>query len=158
MAGVYDSMAATFLKDGLNLAAIAAISQFYCNVDAQPDPLFYEHFPTPLEQGAVRLVVFQPVQADLLVKLAHSACHDILSSLVPGMLLPQVMHADTPLHCMNFWALPHVMTEDAPQTSNQCMSCPECPTMLLHDKACIAELLLSIHVKEKTCPPPFCRQ
>ena len=97
MAGVYDSMAATFLKDGLNLAAIAAIRQFYGQVDAQPEPLFYEHFPTPLEQGAVRLVVFQPVQADPLIELAHSACHDILGSLPPGML-PQVMHADSPPH------------------------------------------------------------
>lgn len=93
MAGVYDSMAATFLKDGLNLAAVAAIRQFYGQVDAQPEPLFYEHFPTPLEQGAVRLVVFQPVQADSLIKLAHSACHDILGSLPPGMLLPCVTHA-----------------------------------------------------------------
>ena len=43
-------------------------------------------FPTPLEKGAVRLVVFQPVQADPLIQLAHSACHNILGSLPPGML------------------------------------------------------------------------
>ena len=135
MAGVYDSMAATFLKDGLNLAAIAAIRQFYNDVNAQPEPLFYEHFPTPLEQGAVRLVVFQPVQADPLIELAYSACHDILGCLLPGMLLPPVMHADNPLHCMvDFGAIPHIMTKDAPQTSDHCMCCPECPTMLLQGK------------------------
>lgn len=88
MAAVYDSMAATFLKDGLNLAAIAAIRQFYGRIDAQPEPLFYEHFPTPLQQGAVRLVVFQPVQADPLIQLAQSACQDVLGSLPPGTLLP----------------------------------------------------------------------
>lgn len=88
MAAVYDAMAATFVKEGLNLAAIAAIRQFYGKVDALPEPLFYEHFPTPLQQGAVRLVVFKPVQADPLIQLAHSACHDILGSLSPGTLLP----------------------------------------------------------------------
>ena len=87
MAAVYESMAATFVKEGLNLAAIAAIRQFYGTVDAQPKPLFYEHFPTPLQQGAVRLVVFQPVQADPLIQLAYSACQDILGSLPPGTLL-----------------------------------------------------------------------
>lgn len=91
MAGVYDSMAATFLKDGLNLAAITAIRQFYGRVDEQPEPLFYAHFPTPLEKGAVRLVVFQPVQADPLIQLAHSACHDILGSLPPGTLCAILM-------------------------------------------------------------------
>ncbi|KAL3153501.1 hypothetical protein ABBQ38_011832 [Trebouxia sp. C0009 RCD-2024] len=85
MAAVYDSMSATLLKDGLNLAAVAAIRQFYGKTDAQPEPLFYEHFPTPLQQGAVRLVVFQPVQAEPLIQLAHSACHDVLGSLPPGM-------------------------------------------------------------------------
>ena len=88
MAAVYDSMAATFLKEGLNLAAIAAIRQFYSKVDAQPQPLFYENFPTPLQQGAVRLVVFKPVQADPLIQLAYNACQDILGSLPPGILLP----------------------------------------------------------------------
>ena len=116
MAGVYESMAATFLKDGLNLAAIAAIRQFYGQVDAQPEPLFYEHFPTPLERGAVRLVVFQPVHADPLIKLAHRACHNILGSLPPGMLLPRFLHTDNTLHCIvNVEALPQVVTMHAPR-------------------------------------------
>lgn len=84
MAAVYDSMAATFVTEGLNLAAITAIRQFY-DLQSQPEPLFYEHFPTPLQQGAVRLVVFRPVQEDPLIQLAHNACKDILGSLPSGM-------------------------------------------------------------------------
>ena len=86
MAAVYDSMAATFVTEGLNLAAVTAIRQFY-SLEAQPEPLFYEHFPTPLQPGAVRLVVFRPVQEDPLIQLAHSACKSILGSLPSGILL-----------------------------------------------------------------------
>ena len=92
MAAVYESMAATFVRDGLNLAAIVAIRQFYGGVDANPEPLYYEHFPTPLQQGAVRLVVFKPkpntldpVHRDPLLHLAHEACQDILASAPSGM-------------------------------------------------------------------------
>ncbi len=91
MAAVYDSMAATFVRDGLNLAAIVAIRQFYGGLDADPEPLYYEHFPTPLQQGAVRLVVFKPkpntldpVHQDPLLHLAHEACQDILASAPSG--------------------------------------------------------------------------
>lgn len=92
MAAVYESMAATFVRDGLNLAAIVAIRQFYGGVDADPEPLYYEHFPTPLQQGAVRLVVFKPkpntldpVHQDPLLHLTHEACQDILASAPSGM-------------------------------------------------------------------------
>lgn len=84
MAAVYDSMAATFVRDGLNLAAITAITQFYGNLEADPEPLLYEKFPTPLQQGAVRLVVFKPVHQDPLIELAQSACQDILASAPTG--------------------------------------------------------------------------
>lgn len=92
MAAVYESMAATFVRDGLNLAAIVAIRQFYGGVDADPEPLYYEHFPTPLQQGAVRLVVFKPkpntldpVHQDPLLHLTHEACQDILASAPSGV-------------------------------------------------------------------------
>lgn len=92
MAAVYESMAATFVRDGLNLAAIVAIRQFYGGLDADPEPLYYEHFPTPLQQGAVRLVVFKPtsnildpVHQDPLLHLAHQACQDILASAPSGV-------------------------------------------------------------------------
>ena len=84
MAAVYDSMAATFLQNGLNLAAITAIRQFYCDLSTKPEPLFYDHFPTPLQQGAVRLTVFQPVKHDPLIQLAHNACKDIQASVPSG--------------------------------------------------------------------------
>ncbi|DBB04360.1 TPA: hypothetical protein ACH3X1_012848 [Trebouxia sp. C0004] len=85
MAAVYESMAATFVRDGLNLAAIVAIRQFYGGPDAEPEPLYYEHFPTPLQQGAVRLVVFKPNPQDSLLHLAHKVCQDILASAPSGM-------------------------------------------------------------------------
>lgn len=85
MAAVYDSMAATFVRDGLNLAAITAIRQFYGSLEADPEPLLYENFPTPLQQGAVRLVVFKPLNQDPLIDLAQSACQDILASAPTGM-------------------------------------------------------------------------
>ena len=92
MAAVYESMAATFVRDGLNLAAIVAIRQFYGDLDADPEPLYYEHFPTPLQQGAVRLVVFkpkpttlEPMHQDPLLHLTHEACQDILASAPSGM-------------------------------------------------------------------------
>ena len=92
MAAVYDSMAATFVTEGLNLAAITAIRQFY-DLQSQPEPLFYKHFPTPLQQGAVRLVVFHPVQEDPLIQLAHNACKDILGSLPSGKRFACIQHA-----------------------------------------------------------------
>ena len=92
MAAVYESMAATFVRDGLNLAAIVAIRQFYGGLKADPEPLYYEHFPTALQQGAVRLVVFKPisntldpVHQDPLLHLAHEACQDILALAPSGM-------------------------------------------------------------------------
>ena len=85
MAAVYDSMASTFLKEGLNLAAITAIRQFYGELGAQPEPLYYRHYPTPLQQGAVRLVVLRPVQGDPLIQLAHSACQSVIGSLPAGI-------------------------------------------------------------------------
>ena len=95
MASVYDSMAATFLKDGLNLAAIMAIRQFYGDLEAQPEPLYYEHFPTPLQQGAVRLVVFRPVPEDPLVQLAYNACQSVLGALPPGAKPDLIVRACT---------------------------------------------------------------
>lgn len=126
MAGVYDSMAATFLKDGLNLAAVTAIRQFYGRVSAQPEPLFYEHFPTPLEKGAVRLVVFRPVQADPLIQLAHSACHDILGSLPPGMLLPYIMHVHFTLKSVHYVVIKPL------KSAGHFTCCPASKTMLLN--------------------------
>ena len=84
MGGVYDSMAATFVQNGLNLESITAVKQLYGNLDSQPEPLYYEHFPTPLQPGAVRLVVLQPEPQDPLLKLASDACQDILSSMPTG--------------------------------------------------------------------------
>ena len=86
MAAVYESMAAAFLNNGLNLEAIMAIRQFYGGLETHPEPLFYEDFPTALQQGAVRLLVFQPATQDPLIQLAHSACQDILASFPAGML------------------------------------------------------------------------
>lgn len=84
MAAVYQSMAATFLQSSLNLAAITAIRQFYCSIDTQPEPLVYEHFPTPLQPGAVRLVVLKPCVEDELVSKACQACQDILFAVPEG--------------------------------------------------------------------------
>ena len=89
MAGVYDSMAATFFQNGLNLESITAVRQLYGNLDTQPEPLFYEHFPTPLLPGAVRLVVLQPELHSDLVRQAQSACQDVLASVPPGTMLSQ---------------------------------------------------------------------
>lgn len=99
MAAVYDSMAATFLQNGLNLAAIAAIRQFYGSLETDPEPLFYADFPTPLLQGAVRLVVFQPTQQDALVQLAHTACQDILAAVPPGTHANVMMYSNISWLC-----------------------------------------------------------
>ena len=84
MGGVYDSMAATFVQSGLNLESITAVRQLYGNLDTQPEPLYYEHFPTPLQPGAVRLVVLQPEPSDPFIKLASDACQDVMRSMPSG--------------------------------------------------------------------------
>ena len=90
-------MAATFMQSGLNLAAITAIRQFYTSIGTAPEPLVYKHFPTPLEQGAVRLVVLKPLVEDKLVSLACQACQDILSSVPEGAAQYQATTGSKPV-------------------------------------------------------------
>lgn len=85
MAAVYQSMSSTFLQSGLNLAAITATRQLYTNLDSDAEPLFYHNFPTPLQQGAVRLIVFKPLPEAQLVTLAQAACRDVFACLPAGV-------------------------------------------------------------------------
>ena len=88
MGKVYDSMANTFVQQGLNLDAIAATRQFYGltpdNATDSPQPLYYSSFPTPLEKGAVRLVIFLLAAAPELHSAATEAAHAITAAIPTG--------------------------------------------------------------------------
>ncbi|KAK9812703.1 hypothetical protein WJX72_002341 [[Myrmecia] bisecta] len=88
MAQVYGSMREKFAAHGLNLAAVRATRQYYANLDgpnATPHPLQYAHFPTPLEDGAVRLGVFLLGSAPSLAARAVEATQEVFSALPEGM-------------------------------------------------------------------------
>ena len=88
MGKVYDSMADTFVQQGLNLDAIAATRQFYGltpnDATDSPQPLYYSDFPTPLEKGAVRLVIFLLAAATELHSSATAAAQAITATIPTG--------------------------------------------------------------------------
>ncbi len=75
---LYDTMADTFLRQGLNLDAVASQSLYYNG----SMPLEYTAFPTPLPDAAVRLclVFFEKVHQELAEKVER-ASREIASTL-----------------------------------------------------------------------------
>lgn len=75
---LYDTMADTFLRQGLNLDAVASQSLYYNG----SMPLEYTAFPTPLPDAAVRLclVFFEKVHQEL-AKKVERASREIASTL-----------------------------------------------------------------------------
>lgn len=87
LAIAYDDMAAKFATQGLNLAAVAAMRQYFANLEGPgpAEPLRYAEFPAPLPPGAVRLsLVFFQRSNPALAELVHRAATDIVASLPPG--------------------------------------------------------------------------
>ncbi|KAI7843732.1 hypothetical protein COHA_002630 [Chlorella ohadii] len=97
LAAVYDDMAAKFAEHGLNLPAVAAMQQYFENLEGEGEaqPLEYSRFPVPLPPGAVRLgvVFFQEFNREL-ADMVYQAAQEVVAALPPGCKF----HVNKPSH------------------------------------------------------------
>jgi len=98
LAMAYDAMASKFMTQGLNIAAISAMSQYFSNITGpgEAHPLNYADFPNaPLPRGAVRLslVFFQKANPSL-ANLVHRAASEVISALPKNTKI----HLNDPSH------------------------------------------------------------
>ncbi|PRW57675.1 hypothetical protein C2E21_3465 isoform B [Chlorella sorokiniana] len=97
LAAVYDDMAAKFAEHGLNLPAVAAMQQYFDNLEGEGEarPLEYSRFPVPLPPGSVRLgvIFFQEFNRQL-ADMVHQAAQEVVAALPPGCKF----HVNRPSH------------------------------------------------------------